>query len=341
MACISPCDAAMALRNLSSSHRRGLVLASQFAPYQISPRFRLARPVVVFSRRRNSNPGIAGTKKKKNFSHDTKEEDIDEDAIEALFTQLEEDLKNDGISADDNGEEISEEDLAKLERELEEALGEDDELSSLFTSSVDDLEADNYDGHDVADHDHDDEEEEEELRAVKLKNWQLRRMASALKVGRRKTSIKSLAAELCLDRTVVLELLRDPPPNLLLMTAALPDKKESTVSVQETKEFGNVIPLEATTNSTEPETSKKVPVHVMQGQWSAQKRLKKVQVETLERVYRRTKRPTNAMISSIVQVTNLPRKRVVKWFEDKRSEDGVPDQRRPFQRPGSGAVLSR
>lgn len=124
-----------------------------------------------------------------NFSHDTKEEDIDEDAIEALFTQLEEDLKNDGISADDNGEEISEEDLAKLERELEEALGEDDELSSLFTSRVDDLEADNYDGHDVADHDHDDEEEEEELRAVKLKNWQLRRMASALKVGRRKTSV--------------------------------------------------------------------------------------------------------------------------------------------------------
>lgn len=49
----------------------------------------------------------------------------------------------------------------------------------------------------------------------------------------------------------------------------------------------------------------------------------------------------NAIISSIVQVTNLPRKRVVKWFEDKRSEDGVPDQRRPFQRPGSGAVLSR
>lgn len=125
-----------------------------------------------------------------NFSHDTKEEeDIDEDAIEALFTQLEEDLKNDGISADDNDEEISEEDLAKLERELEEALGEDDELSSLFTSSVNGLEADNCDGHEDADHDHDDEEKEEELKPVKLKNWQLRRMASALKVGRRKTSV--------------------------------------------------------------------------------------------------------------------------------------------------------
>lgn len=40
----------------------------------------------------------------------------------------------------------------------------------------------------------------------------------------------------------------------------------------------------------------------------------------------------NAMISSIVQVTNLPRKRIVKWFEDKRVEDGVPDPRLPFDR---------
>lgn len=40
----------------------------------------------------------------------------------------------------------------------------------------------------------------------------------------------------------------------------------------------------------------------------------------------------NAMISSIVHVTNIPRRRVVKWFEDKRAEDGVPDDRVPFQR---------
>lgn len=40
----------------------------------------------------------------------------------------------------------------------------------------------------------------------------------------------------------------------------------------------------------------------------------------------------NAMISNIVHVTNLPRKRVVKWFEDKRTEDEVPDRRVPYQR---------
>ena len=48
----------------------------------------------------------------------------------------------------------------------------------------------------------------------------------------------------------------------------------------------------------------------------------------------------NAMISSIVHVTNLPRKRVVKWFEDKRTEDGVPEHRLPFQRSTSETVFS-
>lgn len=43
----------------------------------------------------------------------------------------------------------------------------------------------------------------------------------------------------------------------------------------------------------------------------------------------------NAMVSSIVSVTNLPRKKVVEWFEDKRNEDGVPKNRLPYQRSAS------
>ncbi|CAK9167799.1 unnamed protein product, partial [Ilex paraguariensis] len=46
----------------------------------------------------------------------------------------------------------------------------------------------------------------------------------------------------------------------------------------------------------------------------------------------------NAMISSIVHVTNLPRKRVVKWFEDKRAEAGVPDHRPPYEQSNSETV---
>ena len=112
-----------------------------------------------------------------------KEDDIDEDAFEALFSQLEEDLKNEDPSLDDGDEEISEEDLAMLVQELAEALGDDD--IPMSDSSADDTESGN-----IAEEDEDKEEEEEEERPVKLRNWQLRRLASALKAGRRKTSVR-------------------------------------------------------------------------------------------------------------------------------------------------------
>ncbi|KAL3844298.1 hypothetical protein ACJIZ3_001701 [Penstemon smallii] len=177
---------------------------------------------------------------------------------------------------------------------------------------------------------------------MKLKNWQHRRLAYALKKGRRKTSIKSLAAELCLERAIVLKLLRDPPPNLVMLSAALPDKPVSSILDPVEKPIESAAPLETvvTHDDAIPEVETKVPVHEMQSNWSARKRLKKVQVETLEQVYRKTKRPTNAMISSIVHVTNLPRKKVVKWFEDKRSEEGVPDNRAPYQRSDAAAPES-
>lgn len=109
--------------------------------------------------------------------------------------------------------------------------------------------------------------------------------------------IKNLAAELCLDRAVVLELLRDPPPNLLMMSATLPDEPP-TISVSETKPIETVVEVTADTAETaEPETAVKMPVHVLQQRFSAQKRLKKVQLQTLESVYRRTRRPTVSKVS--------------------------------------------
>jgi TATA-binding protein-associated factor Taf7 len=90
-------------------------------------------------------------------------------------------LKNEGLSLDDGDDEISEEDLARLEQELAEALGDDD-IGMSDDESADDTETGN-----IAE---EDEEEEEEEKTVKLRNWQLRRLASALKVGRRKTSVR-------------------------------------------------------------------------------------------------------------------------------------------------------
>ncbi|THG13019.1 hypothetical protein TEA_005131 [Camellia sinensis var. sinensis] len=123
------------------------------------------------------------------------------------------------------------------------------------------------------------------------------------------------------------------------MSAALPDKPISVISEPESKPLEEVS-SETAADVAQPEAMVNLPVHVMQKSWSARKRLKKVQVETLERVFDRTKRPTNAMISSIVHVTNLPRKKVVKWFEDKRAEHGVPDHRLPYQRSAPETVFN-
>ncbi|XP_019153788.1 PREDICTED: protein OVEREXPRESSOR OF CATIONIC PEROXIDASE 3-like [Ipomoea nil] len=311
------------------------------------PRHRSSSSLLTFARRRSKphRPATTSSNKKKQKRDDEEDEDLDEDAFEALFRQLEEDLKNDKLSLDDDDDdEITEEDLANLERELEEAL-KDDELSGVFESIVDgeiknvaeeEEEEEEEEGEVAAaikgdeddDDDEEDEDEDEDEKPVRLRNWQLKRLAYALKDGRRKTSIKNLAADVCLDRAVVLELLRDPPPHLVLLSAALPDKPISTISEPPSIPL-ETVPLEEATDTAETKTTVEMPVHVMQRNWAAKKRIKKKQLETLELVYRRSQRPTNAMISSIVHVTNLPHKRVVKWFEDKRAGDGVPDHHIP------------
>lgn len=104
--------------------------------------------------------------------------------------------------------------------------------------------------------------------------------------------IKSLAAELCLDRAIVLELLREPPPDLLMMSLSVADEPRVPVVDSEPRPLETVLE-EIGTDQEEPESkSNNAPVHVMQRRWSAQKRLKRAHIDTLERIYRRTKRPT-------------------------------------------------
>ncbi|KAL6839443.1 hypothetical protein ACP4OV_030713 [Aristida adscensionis] len=253
------------------------------------------------------------------------EDDGDDDALEALFKQLEEDLENDNLSADDD-DEISEEDMAQFEKELAEAIGD---VAGVDESAGDSL----PNSGDYGTDDRIDGSEQPEL-----KSWQLRRLSRALKIGRRKTSIKNLAGELGLDRALVIELLRNPPPKLLLMSDSLPDEEPSKPEIKEIEHSSSSVIDEADATETKPQVE--LPIHVMSAEWSARKRLKKVQLETLERVYLRSKRPTNTMISSIVQVTNLPRKTIVKWFEDRREKDGVPDHRVAFKRSLSETIAS-
>ncbi|XP_050884882.1 protein OVEREXPRESSOR OF CATIONIC PEROXIDASE 3 [Lathyrus oleraceus] len=108
-----------------------------------------------------------------------------------LFKQLEEDLKNDDLSMDDIGDEISKEDMALLERELEGALDDfDGELlnsDTVETPAVNEAEKISKDGNDGP---------------LNLRTWQLNKLARALKTGRRKTECKSLILIYCLFRVL-------------------------------------------------------------------------------------------------------------------------------------------
>lgn len=85
-------------------------------------------------------------------------------------------------------------------------------------------------------------------------------------------------------------MLREPPPDLLMMSAVLSD--EPALVVTETEPKSIETDVDGATNTEEPDTTKKVPIHVMQQSFSMKKRLKKAHIQTLETVYRRTKRPT-------------------------------------------------
>lgn len=147
----------------------------------------------------------------KSFGGEAAEEE--DDPFEALFNLLEEDLNNDKSSIDD--EEISEEDLDRLAAELAEVLGGGDDVDGIdlfgsVTSDVADDEEDDGNDDDIEDDDDEDDSEEEDERPTKLKNWQLRRLAYALKAGRRKTSVSYLClTKLSVVGIILLALLKD------------------------------------------------------------------------------------------------------------------------------------
>lgn len=106
--------------------------------------------------------------------------DGDEDgALEALFKQLEEDLENDDLSVDDDDDGISEEDMARFEKELAEAI---EDASGIDESAG---------GSSLSSGDYGIDEPIDVSERPELKTWQLRRLARALKIGRRKTSVSS------------------------------------------------------------------------------------------------------------------------------------------------------
>ncbi|GLJ43904.1 hypothetical protein SUGI_0915290 [Cryptomeria japonica] len=254
-------------------------------------------------------------------------EDLVDAALESLFSQLEKDLENDTLSDD---EEITEEEMAKFEEELrglsnaeagdeiteEEMAKFEEELRGLSNAEAADEKA-------LLDY-----------APLELEDYQLQKLAAALNVGRRKASIKKLTAEVGLERETVLELLRNPPPQLVLFQ----DREDTEKSIEDTdavlttkynlessefqrKPSNSRLPSLAETEVQRNESEYQIIVN--QRGWNTRKRLKKVQVATLEKVYQRTRRPTEAMVSNMVQLTKLPRKSILEWFDGKRAQEGT------------------
>lgn len=96
------------------------------------------------------------------------------DVLEALFKQLE-DLSNDDLSVEDDDDGISEEDQVWT------GVGS----SNWGFGGVDESSGDSLPGSEGYGTD----EETDETERSELKNWQLRRLARALKIDRRKTSV--------------------------------------------------------------------------------------------------------------------------------------------------------
>ncbi|KAH0989603.1 hypothetical protein GBA52_001086 [Prunus armeniaca] len=159
---------------------------SLILPRQFPARF---SSTLALARRRNQRTEVASSKPKINKKilakkevKDEEDEDVDEDAIDALFRLLEEDLKNDDASGTGIVDDEEDEDEDEDEEDDDDDDDEDDEDDDDDVVIEIDAQEEEVDDDD----DDDEEEEEEEESPVKLKTWQLRRLAAALKVGRRK-----------------------------------------------------------------------------------------------------------------------------------------------------------
>lgn len=105
--------------------------------------------------------------------------------------------------------------------------------------------------------------------------------------------VKSLAAELGMDRSDVLSFLRDPPPELLLMSAQLEEEDEAAAAAPKKVE-AKVEKAPRTAPSRKQSAPPSTPSGGPQNprSWHGNKRLKKEHVATFERVYRQTNRPS-------------------------------------------------
>ena len=105
--------------------------------------------------------------------------------------------------------------------------------------------------------------------------------------------MKSLAAELGMDRTDVLFFLKNPPPELLLMSASFEEEAANNDVPSRSKPPKVVTPER--NQVLKPATTEGGPPGPKS--WHSNKRLRKEHVATFERVYRQTHRPSVSLLA--------------------------------------------
>jgi hypothetical protein len=108
-----------------------------------------------------------------------------------------------------------------------------------------------------------------------------------------------------MDRADVLSFLKDPPPELVLMTAQWDREDEEAAAIPQAEfEFKVDVVSEAPTTATARKQPVSPPPTPSGGpqvprRWHGNKRLKKEHIATFERVYRQSSRPSVIILNSL------------------------------------------
>lgn len=187
-------------------------------------------------------------------------------------------------------------------------------------------------------------------RTLRLDQWQVKKLVKALQQGRRHVNVKALAAELHMDRRDVLSWLRRPPPDALKLAQASPPPQsgsgtpyplegktsqqqllgsDSAISMPQQKwlDTGAARGTAGAVGGYEEGLGKAAAASAADVALSGEqrerwqkggKRIGQEHLATLEAVFQRSQYPTGTMIASLVSLTNLPRRRILQWFEERR-----------------------
>eukprot|EP00271_Cylindrocystis_brebissonii_P008121 TRINITY_DN22147_c0_g2_i1.p1 TRINITY_DN22147_c0_g2~~TRINITY_DN22147_c0_g2_i1.p1 ORF type:complete len:1650 (+),score=480.21 TRINITY_DN22147_c0_g2_i1:252-5201(+) len=216
------------------------------------------------------------------------------------------------------------------------------------------------------------EEDEEGGRArrrVHLAKWQLKKLVKALRQGKRHVNIRELVGETKLDRNDVLAFLSNPPPGIEDLDLGLDEEEEDSAAAllnpldevaadRSTSSRGDA---DEAQEKEEVETEEELLANLkaeregvdgerdgergegaltgpwnpaLQQQWERRKRFRKEHVATFERVFRSTKYPSGSLVAELVDLTKLPRRKVLEWFSERREQQELVD-RQKWQRPST------